>query len=87
MSRIGSPGAAPDKLQARQQKTAGSWAGYLIFALFLLFLIVFDAQAAYQHQWANFTGITVFMLAFVIVPTGGAKWLRRSLRHRNRPDN
>jgi hypothetical protein len=79
MSRIGSAGDAP---QARQQKTAGSWAGYLIFGLFLLFLIVFDAQTAYQHEWANFTGITVFILAFATVPTGGAKWLRRSLRHR-----
>jgi hypothetical protein len=79
MSRIGSPGDTP---RARQQRTAGSWAGYLIFALFLLFLIVFDAQAAYQHQWASFTGITVFMLVFATVPTGGARWLRRSLLHR-----
>jgi hypothetical protein len=79
MSRIG---PAEDTSQARQQRTAGSWAGYLIFALFLLFLIVFDAQTAYQHQWSSFTGITVFMLVFATVPTGGAKWLRRSLRHR-----
>jgi hypothetical protein len=54
----------------------------LIFALILLFLIVFDAQAVYQHQWANFTGITVFTLIFLIVPTGGARWLRRVLRDR-----
>jgi uncharacterized membrane protein len=82
MSRIGSAGDAP---QARQQKTAGSWAGYLIFALFLLFLIVYDAQTAYRHQWASFTGIAVFTLAMVAVPTGGAKWVLRSLRHRKRP--
>lgn len=85
MSRIRSSRVASDTPQAGQHKTAGSWAGYLIFALFLLLLIVFDAQAAYQHQWVRFTGTTAFMLAFVIVPTGGAKWLRRSLRHRKRP--
>ena len=67
--------------EARRGGT-GAWAGYVIFALFLLFLLfllIFDAQAAVQREWANFTGITVFTLAFVIVPTGGAKWFRRSV--------
>lgn len=60
-------------------RVAGAWAGYVIFALFLLFLLIFDAQAAVQREWANFTGITVFILAFAIVPTGAAKWFRRSV--------
>ena len=85
MSGIRSSGLASETPPARQHKTAGSWAGYLIFALFLLLLIAIDAQAAYQHEWVRFTGTTAFMLAFVIVPTGGVKWLRRSLRHRKRP--
>jgi len=57
----------------------------LIFALALLLLIFFDAQAVYQRQWANVTGITIFTMLFLIVPTGGAKWLRRALRDRKSP--
>lgn len=57
----------------------------MIFALALLFLILFGAQAVYQRQWVNVTGITVFTVLFLIVPTGGAKWLRRVLRDRNSP--
>jgi hypothetical protein len=53
---------------SREHKTAGAWAGYLIFALILLYLIVIDAQAGYEREWARVTGITVFTLAFVIVP-------------------
>jgi hypothetical protein len=79
MSGTGSSGAASDKPDTRQ-KVAGTWAGYLIFGLFLLVLIVFDAQAAYNHSWAEYTGIAAFTLAFVLVPTGGAKWLRRRRR-------
>lgn len=45
----------------------------------------FDAQAVYQHQWANVAGITVFTLLFLIVPTGGAKRLRRLLTDRRSP--
>jgi hypothetical protein len=63
-----------------RRKSSGAWAGYLIFALFLLFLIVFDAQVAYQGEWANFAGITVFMLLFLTIPTGAAKRVRRVLR-------
>lgn len=66
-------------------KSFRAWAGSLIFALFLLFLILFDAQAAYQHQWANVTGISVFTLIYLIIPTGGARWLRRPLRDRKLP--
>lgn len=61
------------------------WAGYLIFALCLLVLLGLDAQAAYDRLWAHFTGITVVALALVIVPTGGLKWLQRSLRGRKPP--
>jgi protein-S-isoprenylcysteine O-methyltransferase Ste14 len=60
----------------------GTWVGYVIFALVLLFLLIFDVQAAVQRQWVNFTGITLFTLAFAVIPTGGAKWLRRSVRDR-----
>jgi hypothetical protein len=75
---------APDATRAltsrpatsREHKTAGAWAGYLIFALILVYLIVIDAQAGYEREWANVTGITAFTLAFVIVPTGGLRWLR-----------
>jgi hypothetical protein len=66
------------------EKPTGAWAGYLIFGLFMLFLVVLDAQAAYNHEWSNVAGISVFALALAIVPTGGYKWLRRSLRS-NRP--
>jgi hypothetical protein len=52
----------------------------LIFALCLLVLIALDAQAVYTRSWTDCIGITVLTLAFVIFPTGAAKWLRRSLR-------
>lgn len=85
MIGAGPPEPAPNPPGARRRKAYGAWAGYLVFALSLLFLIVFDAQAVYQHQWANVAGITVFTLLFVIVPTGGAKWLRRVLGDRKSP--
>jgi protein-S-isoprenylcysteine O-methyltransferase Ste14 len=85
MSGAGPPVPGPDAPEARRRKAAGAWAGSLIFALCLLFLIVFDAQAVYQHQWASVTGITVFILLFLFVPTGGARWLRRTLRDRKPP--
>jgi len=82
---------APDATRAlasrpasREHRPAGAWAGYLIFALILLYLIVIDAQAGYEREWANVTGITVFTLAFVIVPTGGLRWLR-AVRARKPP--
>jgi hypothetical protein len=74
-----SASAGPD---APPPKTSGARAGYLIFALFMLFLIVFDAQVAYQGEWANFAGITVFTLLFLTIPTGVAKRARRVLRDR-----
>ena len=40
----------PDSPEARRRKAAGTWVGYLIFALALLFLIVVTAVYAYQHQ-------------------------------------
>jgi len=75
----------PDSPEAQRRKTAGKWVGYLIFALCLLLLIAFAARYAYQHQWADFAGVTVFTLLFLIVPTGGARWLRRALRDRKSP--
>jgi hypothetical protein len=76
---------APDSSGARQRKAAGAWVGYLIFGLFLLFLIVLDAEYAYQRQWADIAGATVFILIYLIVPTRGAKWLRRVLRDMKSP--
>jgi hypothetical protein len=73
--------AVPDAPEARRPKAAGAWVVYLIFALFLLVLILFDAQAVYQHQWANVAGISVFAGLFLTVPTGAAKWLRGVLRN------
>jgi len=49
-----------------------------------MFLVVFDAQVAYQGEWANFAGITVFTLLFLAIPTGAAKRVRRVLRDRPR---
>ena len=82
MGGSGSPGAASDEPEARRRKATGVWAGYLIFALCLLVLLVLGGQSAYNHSWARFTGITVVTLALVMVPTGGVKWLRRSRRGR-----
>lgn len=85
MSGAGPPAPPPDSPEARRLKAAGTWVGYLIFALVLLFLIVLTAEYAYQHQWVDFTGATVFTLLFLIIPTGGVKWLRRALRDRKSP--
>lgn len=85
MSRTGPPGPASVLPEAQRRKAAGAWIGSLIFALFLLSLIIFDAQAAYRHRWAHFAGITVFTLACVTIPAGRAKWLRRSLRGNEPP--
>jgi protein-S-isoprenylcysteine O-methyltransferase Ste14 len=85
MSHVGPPESEADAPEAPQPKTAAAWVGYLIFALILLLLIVIDAQAAYEREWANVTGITVFTLAFVIVPTGGLRWLRRAVQARKPP--
>jgi hypothetical protein len=85
MSAAGPLEPPPDSPEGRRRKAAGTWVGSLIFSLFLLFLLVFDAQAVYQHQWANVSGITVFILLFLIIPTGGAKWVRRMLRDRKPP--
>ena len=79
------PGFSSDPAEERRRRATGVWGGYLVFALFLLFLIVFDAQAIRQHQWGSVAGITVFTLLFLIVPTGGAIWLRRAFRDRNPP--
>lgn len=75
-------GTGLDPREEPQPKVAGAWVGYLIFALVLAFLIVVGAQFADEREWANVTGITMFTLAFLIVPTGGARWLRRSWRAR-----
>jgi hypothetical protein len=69
---------------ARRRKSSGAWAGYLVFALFILFLIIYDAQAAYQHDWAYVAGITAFTLLFLTIPTGAAKRVHRVLHDRSR---
>jgi hypothetical protein len=85
MSGTGLPGPGSDTREASEHKPSSVWVGYLIFALILLFLIVIDAQAVYDREWANVAGITLFTLAFMIVPTGGLKRLRRSVRARKPP--
>jgi len=85
MSGAGRPPSESDALEAAQQNVAGAWVGYLIFALILLCLIIVDAQFAYGREWQSFTGTTVFTLAFLIVPTGGVRWLRRSRQGRKPP--
>ena len=82
MNGAGRPPAAEDSPDARVRRATGSWVGYLIFALMLLLLIDFDAQAAYQHQWARFASYVVFTLIFLVVPTGGVKWIRRRVSAR-----
>jgi hypothetical protein len=82
MTGTGRPRSESDAPEATQQKITGAWVGYLIFALILLYLIVLDAQFAYGREWRSFTGTTVFTLAFLIVPTGGVRWLRRSWQAR-----
>jgi len=81
MSGTGLPDSELDAPEAPQHRPAGAWVGYLIFALILLFQIVIDAQAAIHREWANFTGITIFTLAFLVVPTGGLRWLLRQVAH------
>jgi hypothetical protein len=85
MSAAGPLEPPPDSPEAWRQRTAGTWVGYLIFALVLLFLIVVAAVYAYQHQWADFTSAIVVTLLFLIVPSGGARWLRRVRRDRKSP--
>jgi len=87
MSGTGRPPSESDAPKAAQQKVdvAGAWVGYLIFALILLYLIVLDAEFAYGREWQRFSGTTVFTLAFLLVPTGGVRWLRRSWRARKPP--
>ena len=82
MSGIGSPKPARNAPGARRPRPAGAWAGYLIFGLCLLVFVVFDAQAAYAHQWSRLAVMIVITVAFVIFPTGGAAWLRRAVSRR-----
>lgn len=85
MGSVESAGAITDGPEARRQEPTGAWAGYVIFALGLLFLLALDAESAYYHSWAHFAAYTLIALALVIVPTGGVTWLRRSLRDRKPP--
>ena len=82
MNGVGRPLPAQDSPEARAHRATGVWVGYLIFALMLLLLIALDAQAAYQDQWARFTSYVVFTLVFLVVPTGGVKWIRRRVSAR-----
>lgn len=82
MSGIESAESAREAAVARKARAAGAWAGYLIFGLCLLVFIAFDVQAGYNHEWSRLAGTIVLTLAFVTIPTGGAKWLRRELQRR-----
>jgi predicted permease len=79
----------PRLTRATAAKNCRKWVGYLIFAfvpLCLPVLIFFNVQYASQRQWTDVAddvaGWTVFILFIVIVPAGGAKWLRRVLKDR-----
>jgi len=85
MTGTGLPESHSDAPETPQHKPVGAWVGYLIFALMLLFLVVIAAQAAYEREWASCAGITVFTLAFLVVPTGGLKRLRRFVQARKPP--
>jgi hypothetical protein len=85
MSDVGPLEPHRDSPEAQGRKTAGTWVSYLIFALCLLVLIALAARYAYQRQWADFAGAAVFTMLFLILPTGGWKWLRRTLRGRKSP--
>jgi protein-S-isoprenylcysteine O-methyltransferase Ste14 len=85
MAGTGPSATGSDTPEAQRQKPAGAWAGYVIYGLFLLFLIFFDARFAYNRRWADVAGVTVFTLIFMLVPTGGVKLLRRWLRGDRRP--
>jgi hypothetical protein len=82
MSGVGRPLPTQDSSEARGRRGTGVWVSYLIFALMLLLLIAFDAQASYQHQWARFAAYLVFTLLLLVVPTGGVKWVRRRVSAR-----
>jgi hypothetical protein len=85
VSRIESPESAANRTAARQPKPSGAWAGYLIFTLCLLVLVAFAAEAGYDRQWPRLAGTIAVILAFLVVPTGGARWLRGEYRRRRPP--
>jgi protein-S-isoprenylcysteine O-methyltransferase Ste14 len=85
MSGAGLPEPESDAPEPRQHEASGAWAGYLIFSLLLLFLIVLGVQAAYDHRWASVAGVIVFLLVLFLVPTGGLKRLRRLAHNRKAP--
>jgi len=65
---------------AARPKPAGAWAGYLIFGLCLLVLIVFDIQTATAHEWRQLAGWIAVTVGLILIPTGAATWLRRRFR-------
>jgi len=85
MSGAGSPEPPPGTQGPRRREAGGTWVSYAFFVLVLLFFIALAGQYAYQHEWADFTGATVFTLIFMTVPTGGARWVWRRLRDRKSP--
>jgi hypothetical protein len=78
--------AGSDEPEPSQKLTSrlagGRWVAFLIYALVLLLWIVLAAEAAYQHQWANFAGYTCIALFFLVVPTGVVRRLGRMLKGR-----
>ena len=80
------PSEPPETSAEARQKAAGSWVGYLIFALFLLLLIFYHVKAVAEHSWANVVGATAFILIFVMGVTGGAKRLGRLVMNLRSPE-
>jgi len=80
MSGTRLPESGAEAPEAPRPKVAGAWVGYLILALILLYLIFIDAQAVHERAWARVASISVVTVAFLVVPTGGLRWVRRSAR-------
>jgi hypothetical protein len=85
MSDAGPLEPPPGTQGPRRRKAGGTWVGYAVFVLVLLFFITLAGEYAYQHEWPDFAGTTVFTLIFLTVPTGGARWAWRRLRDRKPP--
>jgi hypothetical protein len=77
--------AQPTGLPERQP-TSRVRAGSVIYAIFLLFLIVFAVHAALQHRWSTVVGFILVILVFLAIPTGLNKRLRQAFKGRRPPE-
>ncbi len=78
----GNDGAAQPAGPFKRRLAAGTWVGSSIYLLFLLFLVSFVVGAARHHEWNTVSGEVLVLLLFLVVPTGGMKWLHRARKSR-----